>query len=1229
MSFSVTINYGSDDVTLTDYSGENLLLADSFKKTTNVQSTSYKHETSKASFSFLSKPSLVSTLFGLPRDQLISVSIQEDGVEWFTGYVRPTGISFTDSPGHAANNVSFECVDSLWILQDSPSSYISRNPDDSMTVCDTSTTGQSLIHWLLEQAGFTGTINAYDITDDIEWFLMSPDENYIDVLNDICFSHHCTFYPGDDGSFNLYDWGEAAADISVSGTIDEDDILGDLKISRESTEIKTPTVEYYNLVRENEVQVSTYTDFFGLDEDGSQIVFEDYSGQEKWSDIQADYDWQYCTAAKTIPAEFTFPDGAVGIIDFKLEVIGRPSWIWSYGYLYAGSLRTKTVDLPASGSKIPGNFRTAVTSEIDESDYTASYVLKWSSSSDYYSSSFESISTLADLYLREKAGTADGKDIGNGTKTYKGLYCYNESAAKALATALSSNLEYGEFKHTFESENDYTPGGYYTLENDQANISAVVRIVKKTEKIISSTYRKYEYECRQYSGFSALVELITEGTGSTSITKSNRMKSVVGSDLEAAEDLNVDESGLYMFSDVMGFYNETSEKWTAYIKNDGSFLFQGDSNNYILWDGSKLSVHGDFYLSGDSELNGTVTTGNGIKSSDYNAGVAGWKIDGDGNAEFNTITIRKEAFEAIMTGYETALMIGFGGEGSLSSPGEGDRGILIDEDEISWKEITDEEFSNYNPIRIGGVDSDGIFWPFFSCRGVINPQGDIDDVTELLPGGHLYTFEDDLLDQDDEYELSYNQVERSTVWSKFGSYCLKTVSGGTNGYVQYDSSTTSDLSLLNLAKDQTVSQWFCKPNDGEDPYLYGVGFMYIRNVEGSTTTVLKVVADVANNTYYLQITQTGINSLTGNAVSLESGVGHNIAVTWDASEKTAYLIADGEIVDTLDASSSGLVLPSEPTTINYFGTTYTDVDDPDDPGFYIDQLLIVPGELIDADALIQHYNHNREWNTKYSDKDAFLLPALGGKSRISYQMNDLTGCQCTPGTDSEHDVAVSAGHRRSSNDGANLDFKGGTAAIDATFSESGTWGLFPGASLSAGDTAHLFLVRMSDGNTGLGFDDNISCSNGGYSYCRRVGSRRVLAGPVLAPARQFGNYNELVTAVNDWNLQTVSTSQVNRALSCIPKGKSFLADIAASINNNSSTTTYVLFGSPYTTLPTPDAGICDMRTADGSADSTRVIVPTNPDAEIAYIAAGDTSLSAGFRGTPVGWYDDLGVFDGV
>jgi len=59
-------------------------------------------------------------------------------------------------------------------------------------------------------------------------------------------------------------------------------------------------------------------------------------------------------------------------------------------------------------------------------------------------------------------------------------------------------------------------------------------------------------------------------------------------------------AGLYATPEYLGFYNGSS--FRSFIRNDGCFFFEGDGNNYILWNGSNMTVEGNIIITGGSGI---------------------------------------------------------------------------------------------------------------------------------------------------------------------------------------------------------------------------------------------------------------------------------------------------------------------------------------------------------------------------------------------------------------------------------------------------------------------------------------------------------------------------------------------------------------------------------------------------------------------------------------------------
>ena len=83
-------------------------------------------------------------------------------------------------------------------------------------------------------------------------------------------------------------------------------------------------------------------------------------------------------------------------------------------------------------------------------------------------------------------------------------------------------------------------------------------------------------------------------------------------------------AGLYLGSDIMGYYDNSSWDTSTWIKNDGTFQFYGDSSSSIDWDGTTLTISGD------------ISVGSMAAIPDDEDLVAYWSLDdGDGEVAYD------------------------------------------------------------------------------------------------------------------------------------------------------------------------------------------------------------------------------------------------------------------------------------------------------------------------------------------------------------------------------------------------------------------------------------------------------------------------------------------------------------------------------------------------------------------------------------------------------------------
>ncbi len=304
-----------------------------------------------------------------------------------------------------------------------------------------------------------------------------------------------------------------------------------------------------------------------------------------------------------------------------------------------------------------------------------------------------------------------------------------------------------------------------------------------------------------------------------------------------------------------------------------------------------------------------------------------------------------------------SVTIGYEGTGTIASPDEGDRRIYIDGDEISFVEYTDGAWSTVNQIRLGGVDSNSLFYPFLQCRGVLNPLADEVSV-EFFPSAEfrVFNFENNYEDQHgvDDWFSKLN-VATSTAQKKFGLRSLFATAGQEATLTSLEEWTPGEsqaagilvyFSLLDIGDAIQIVMYGLVP----DNYIY---------LEKSPTEKMRVVAKIG-----------GVVTTVNSTIPVTTGVWIYVAFVYDAINDTLTLIHNDEVITE---ATSGTWVPDVITVQvkahnNWNGQTN-----------YLDEVLFAPDQLIDPDLFVQHYNHNVAWNTDVSAKDILLKPAPGGR----------------------------------------------------------------------------------------------------------------------------------------------------------------------------------------------------------------------------------------------------------
>jgi hypothetical protein len=314
--------------------------------------------------------------------------------------------------------------------------------------------------------------------------------------------------------------------------------------------------------------------------------------------------------------------------------------------------------------------------------------------------------------------------------------------------------------------------------------------------------------------------------------------------------------------------------------------------------------------------------------------------------DINTMLLRATA----------AVIIGYAGTGTNGAPAEGDRRAYIDEDELGLEVYTNGAWATARSIKLGGVDTNGNFLPFLSCRGLLGDMS-VCPTGDPVPDSTFYHFgfDDTLEDQDgtDPWTVAAGTVGYSASPKWEGTKALK--------------ANTDDLLSLDWVDIWTPGNSFT------------VAGMFYRTSTASSSQ-LSFFSD-ANN--YIVI---GWTSASVVLTVKKGGVLHSHTdITYNAAIDTWILM--GAIYDsatnTIYARFGNFTMSFQPA--GTWGATPGDLEvyaAKSSEAEYIDDLIFSPTVAIDPEIFLQHSQRGIAWTTDFTALDVFLKAQAGGSIRL-------------------------------------------------------------------------------------------------------------------------------------------------------------------------------------------------------------------------------------------------------
>lgn len=713
MIYQVFLDWGSGPVALHDFQGRNLIRDEGFSKTISLH-RDLKPVQDKCEFTVDFAQSIANALLTLNWEQITTVQINEwNGSEWtpwFYGYIRPVTTYDIDDD----RVIRIQALDNSYRLK--------RRPQINDRI-ELNTVTQ-LVNFILEEAGYSPFERSElpDISDVVSIFFYEDNKEWGQYVTDLLFAYGYIYYFDSSGRFRATKWLNNS--ITTTAVFNSSNIIKRLEVQRDDERIGLAVDP---LAGTEQIVVPVYqprtaTETIGHNGGNYGISFgspHTYSGRFG------------------NPSEDPLFSGSRGVSNIRAEVSRRRRQ--STFFVNLGS-NDRTAVFTGAGqvrhgircdgfSANPNTRNYSITIARDQGD--------WAGSS--FSFTLTNFVLKADVTRRVKVDEVT-IDVPKGLGQLVDEYVESAPLAMEIAQGLYDRLDTAIYEYSFESEVPVSVGTYAVLQNADLNIDTVVRVIERRDHFESGV-PLYSYSCEGAKEISSLIGSITGASGGFLITQDELMairqkvedglgtsgevkQPIVGNaiqnDFEFEGELAgfaPDEDGLFFTANRLGFYDNRIQDWVAFIQNDngvGKAKF-GTGANYMEWTGTQLNVKGA------ATIDGTITAGDGIKSTGYISGVTGWQISGSGNAEFNAVTVR----------------------GNIQATTGAIGGFLIDGAEL--RDVNDRIALRPNKRRIEIKDDLG------TTKIALGYLGQIADFTETQYGLYIAPGNDVLIEGDVDY----------------------------------------------------------------------------------------------------------------------------------------------------------------------------------------------------------------------------------------------------------------------------------------------------------------------------------------------------------------------------------------------------------------------------------------------------------------------------------------------
>jgi hypothetical protein len=291
-----------------------------------------------------------------------------------------------------------------------------------------------------------------------------------------------------------------------------------------------------------------------------------------------------------------------------------------------------------------------------------------------------------------------------------------------------------------------------------------------------------------------------------------------------------------------------------------------------------------------------------------------------------------------------AVTVGFAGSGSLSSPQDYDRRVVIDDDEINFQEYRNSAWFTY--LKIGGSQSGRLLT-------ILKNNGIYTDTQlpsfEILPLGtyYLFTFENqDLIDTKSKIEMTGLD---SYTTGKFGSYAV--YGTGTPPFVTY---LALGQQADDIDTDFTFSGWV---------YIFGgtVGYRLFE-WRGDANNYIRLEYNHSTNIFQATAGKGGTTSSSSTIAGAVS-TWYHVALTYKSSSNVVTMVVNSTSV-TFNPGGTWA------TIVAYAGVHLANNDGVGNIySRYLDDFVFSPSDCMDVIDIKKHYTNNVAWVEDFTKND--------------------------------------------------------------------------------------------------------------------------------------------------------------------------------------------------------------------------------------------------------------------